>query len=72
MDSGCQVSDIGMVPTPVLYFATHTSGATSGVMITAATPPAYNGLKIVSPVRPLWRPDHGPAPTPAAEQPARR
>jgi len=32
----------------VLYFATHTSGATSGVMITGShNPPAYNGLKIV-------------------------
>ncbi len=48
MESGCAVTDLGMVPTPVLYFATHTTGATSGVMLTGShNPPAYNGLKIV-------------------------
>lgn len=48
VDSGCQVSDLGMVPTPVLYFATHTTAATSGVMLTGShNPPDYNGLKIV-------------------------
>ncbi|MEH6567337.1 MAG: phosphomannomutase/phosphoglucomutase [Halopseudomonas sp.] len=48
MESGCAVTDLGMVPTPVLYFATHTTGATSGIMLTGShNPPAYNGLKIV-------------------------
>tara|TARA_B100001059_G_scaffold230619_1_gene265094 strand:+ start:1478 stop:3979 length:2502 start_codon:yes stop_codon:yes gene_type:complete len=48
MESGCAITDLGMVPTPVLYFATHTTGATSGVMLTGShNPPAYNGLKIV-------------------------
>lgn len=48
MDSGCHVTDLGMVPTPVLYYATHTSEATSGVMLTGSHNPAdYNGLKIV-------------------------
>ena len=46
--SGCDVLDIGMVPTPVLYFATHYLGTKSGVMITGShNPPEYNGLKIV-------------------------
>jgi phosphomannomutase/phosphoglucomutase len=48
MESGCQVIDLGMVPTPVLYYATHTTQATSGVMLTGSHNPAdYNGLKIV-------------------------
>ena len=47
-DSGCQVTDLGMVPTPVLYYATHTTEARSGVMLTGShNPPDYNGLKIV-------------------------
>ena len=47
-DCGCQVIDLGMVPTPVLYFATHVLEATSGVMVTGShNPPDYNGFKIV-------------------------
>jgi len=39
---------LGMVPTPVLYFATHMLEATSGVMVTGShNPPDYNGFKIV-------------------------
>ena len=46
--SGCDVYQIGMVPTPVLYYATETFGITSGVMITGShNPKEYNGLKIV-------------------------
>ena len=48
LDCGCQVSDIGMVPTPVLYFATNVLECTSGVMLTGShNPPDYNGFKIV-------------------------
>lgn len=47
--SGCKVVDVGLVPTPVLYFATHHfEDADSGVMITGShNPPDYNGFKIV-------------------------
>lgn len=46
--SGCDVIDIGMVPTPVLYFATHELNTGSGVMVTGShNPPDYNGFKIV-------------------------
>lgn len=47
--AGCDVVDIGMVPTPVLYFATHIlDDTTSGVMVTGShNPPDYNGFKIV-------------------------
>jgi phosphomannomutase/phosphoglucomutase len=46
--SGCNVIDLGMVPTPVLYFATHILKSQSGVMLTGShNPPDYNGLKSV-------------------------
>lgn len=47
--SGCDVVDLGRVPTPALYFATHTLDDTrSGVMLTGShNPPDYNGFKIV-------------------------
>ncbi|MDY0248455.1 MAG: phosphomannomutase/phosphoglucomutase [Pseudomonas sp.] len=48
LDCGCNVTDLGMVPTPVLYFATHVLEARSGVMVTGShNPPDYNGFKIV-------------------------
>ena len=48
VDCGCRVIDVGMVPTPVLYFATHVLEARSGVMVTGShNPPDYNGFKIV-------------------------
>jgi phosphomannomutase/phosphoglucomutase len=46
--TGAGVIDIGMVPTPLLYFATHVLGTGSGVEITGShNPPEYNGLKMV-------------------------
>lgn len=46
--SGCNVIDIGMVPTPVLYFATYELATGTGIMITGShNPPEYNGLKMV-------------------------
>lgn len=47
-ESGRDVIDIGMVPTPVLYFATNFFDTRSGIMITGShNPPDYNGIKMV-------------------------
>ena len=46
--SGCNVTDLGLVPTPLLYFATFKTKITDGVMLTGShNPKNYNGLKIV-------------------------
>ncbi|MEE8286243.1 MAG: phosphomannomutase/phosphoglucomutase, partial [Gammaproteobacteria bacterium] len=46
--TGRDVIDVGRVPTPVLYFATHYMNTGSGVMVTGShNPPEYNGLKIM-------------------------
>ncbi len=46
--SGRDVVDIGMVPTPILYYGTEALGVTSGVMVTGSHNPGnYNGFKIV-------------------------
>ena len=48
MESGRDVIDIGLVPTPVLYFATRHLNCRSGLMITGShNPKTDNGLKIV-------------------------
>ncbi len=47
-DAGCQVSDVGLVPTPALYFAANVLAGKSGVMLTGSHNPSnYNGFKIV-------------------------
>ena len=46
--SGRDVIDIGMVPTPVLYFAANTLASHTAVMLTGShNPPEDNGLKIM-------------------------
>jgi len=46
--AGRSVIDIGMVPTPLLYFATHELKTGSGVMLTGSHNPSnYNGLKMM-------------------------
>lgn len=46
--TGCNVIDVGMVPTPVFYFANHFYNYNGGVMITGShNPPEFNGFKIV-------------------------
>jgi phosphomannomutase/phosphoglucomutase len=45
---GCDVIDVGMVPTPVLYYATHKLQTGTGIMVTGShNPPQYNGLKML-------------------------
>ena len=46
-ETGCDVVDVGMVPTPVLYYTLFTEGVDAGVMITGSHNPAdNNGFKI--------------------------
>jgi len=46
--SGCDVIDIGLAPTPVVYFASYHLRAGSCVAVTGShNPPDYNGFKIV-------------------------
>lgn len=48
MSTGCDVIDVGLVPTPVLYYAVAHLKVTSAVMLTGShNPPDYNGLKII-------------------------
>ena len=46
--TGRDVINIGMIPTPVVYFAAHYLETGSAVMVTGShNPPEYNGFKIV-------------------------
>jgi phosphomannomutase / phosphoglucomutase len=46
-ETGCDVLDVGMVPTPVLYYTLFTEDVDAGVMITGSHNPSdYNGFKI--------------------------
>jgi phosphomannomutase/phosphoglucomutase len=48
ISSGCNVVDIGELPTPLLYFSTFKTNISDGVMLTGShNPKNYNGLKIV-------------------------
>lgn len=55
LDSGCNAVNLGLVPSPLLYYAcAKGKNTSSGVMVTASHNPAeYNGFKIVLKGRPL-------------------
>ena len=49
LSTGCNLVDLGIIPTPLLYFATHTTEWSSGLILTASHNPAeYNGIKMVN------------------------
>ncbi len=48
LDRGRDVIDIGLVSTPLFYFAVNSSGVAGGAMVSAShNPKEYNGLKLV-------------------------
>ena len=48
VDGGAIATDVGELPTPALYFATHTLDVDGGVQVTGShNPPEFNGLKLV-------------------------
>ncbi len=49
ISTGCSVIDIGVCPTPLLYFSIHHLTLDGGAMVTAShNPPEYNGFKLLS------------------------
>lgn len=54
--SGADVCDIGIIPTPVLYYALKQSGASAGATVTAShNPPEHNGVKFMIGSEPVTR-----------------
>ncbi len=46
--TGCELVDLGIIPTPLLYFAIYDKKMEAGVMITGShNPPEHNGFKIM-------------------------
>ena len=49
LSGGMEVTDIGVVPTPLLYYSVFHLKATGAVMVTGShNPPEYNGFKVMS------------------------
>src|SRR5262252_1290125 len=46
LSAGCDITDIGVVPTPVLYYSSKHLRSAGAIMITGShNPPEYNGFK---------------------------
>lgn len=47
VQTGCRIIDVGVVPTPVLYFSLYLYNAGGGIMVTGShNPKEYNGFKL--------------------------
>ena len=56
LESGAELTDLGTIPTPVLYFALKNSDAVAGATVTAShNPPEYNGIKYMIGHTPVTR-----------------
>lgn len=57
-ESGAQVVDLGLGPTPMLYFGTVTLKAAGGIMVTGShNPPTHNGFKFMLGKKPFYGAD---------------
>ncbi len=53
--TGCDVADLGVVPTPLLYFSVFHDHMPAGVMVTGShNPPDHNGFKMMSGLETLY------------------
>jgi phosphomannomutase/phosphoglucomutase len=53
--TGCDVLDLGTIPTPLLYFTVYHKNVEAGVMITGShNPPEYNGFKMMAGTETLY------------------
>ena len=58
LETGLEVTDLGMTPTPLLYFSIVRLKREGGVMITAShNPPEFNGFKICVGKDAIWGPE---------------
>ena len=58
MAAGCDVIDIGLGPTPMLYFSVFECSADAGLMVTGShNPPNWNGFKMMLKDRPFFGAD---------------
>lgn len=57
-DAGIDVVDIGLMPTPVVYFAVQFLDRDAGLIVTAShNPSEYNGFKMLTNEEPIWGED---------------
>ena len=55
VSTGCNAIDLGLVPSPVSYFAGHELGTGSCISVTGShNPPDYNGIKMVIAGEAIW------------------
>ena len=57
-ETGIDVVNIGLMPTPAVYFAIHHLKKDAGIIVTAShNPPEYNGFKMLTNEDPIWGED---------------
>lgn len=58
LECGINVTNIGLAPTPMVYFALQFLGKSAALIVTAShNPPEYNGFKMLTNRRPIWGED---------------